>query len=69
MTFALYVHRHKGVTAFTEYANRRAAMLARAEYVAAARVQGFEAERREHTIRLNAPGVQLTVWVAPIQEG
>jgi hypothetical protein len=66
--FAMYVHRHDGLTFFQDYPTRKAAKLALAQYISGARLVGFQVQRRVFTTRLHKDDVELTVWVEAVKE-
>jgi hypothetical protein len=66
--FALYVHRHEGLTFFQDYSTKGAAKLAMAQYISGARLVGFKVQRRVFTTRLQREDVRLTVWVEAVKE-
>jgi hypothetical protein len=65
--FALYVHRHEGLTFFQDYSTKGAAKLAMAQYISGARLVGFKVQRRVFTTRLHKDDVRLTVWVEAVK--
>lgn len=66
--YAIWVHRRAGTTAYEDYPSEAEARLAFARYVSAAIMRGFAVERRAHTTKLERGDVQLTAWVAPVQD-
>jgi hypothetical protein len=66
--FAVYVHRHDGLTFFQDYPTKAAAKLALAQYIGGARLAGFQVQRRVFTTRLHKEDVELTVWVEAVKE-
>jgi hypothetical protein len=66
--FAVYVHRHEGLTFFQDYPTKAAAKLALAQYISGARLVGFKVQRRVFTTRLQREDVRLTVWVEAVKE-
>jgi hypothetical protein len=65
--YALYVHRHEGLTFFQDYSTKGAAKLAMAQYISGARLVGFKVQRRVFTTRLHKDDVRLTVWVEVVK--
>jgi hypothetical protein len=65
--FAMYVHRHEGLTFFQDYSTKGAAKLAMAQYISGARLAGFKVQRRVFTTRLHKDDVELTVWVESVK--
>jgi hypothetical protein len=65
--YAVYVHRHEGLTFFQDYPTRKAAKLALAQYISGARLVGFKVQRRVFTFRLHKDDVELTVWVEAVK--
>jgi hypothetical protein len=58
-----------GLTSFQDYPTKAAAMLAMTQYISAARLAGFQAQRRVFTTSLQKRNVRLTVWVDRVDEG
>jgi hypothetical protein len=65
--FAMYVHRHEGLTFFQDYPTKAAAKLAMVQYISGARLVGFKVQRRVFTTRLHKDDVELTVWVEAVK--
>jgi hypothetical protein len=67
--YGLFVHRHEGLT-FVDgpYSTQQEAYWARAEYVAAAKRNGFRARRGLVATFLRCKGVKLEVWVERLED-
>jgi len=67
--FGLFIHRRDGVTIMEgPYSTAAEAYMARAEYLQAARRNGFVERRGRVATFLKAKGVNLEVWVERCEE-